>query len=94
MSHTLGYSFDDCNYKSGHGSLDSDETEDLKTFTCKAKDNRGQFQNCCRGGNDNRDITTNINPTGNATSAIGEHPPVPLVTYNLTGAKELRKYST
>ena len=39
--HTLGYCFDDFNYKSGHGNLDSDETKDLKTFTGKAKDNRG-----------------------------------------------------
>ena len=41
--HTFGYCFDDCNYKSGHENIDSDETEDLKTFTGKAKDNRGQF---------------------------------------------------
>ena len=75
--HTLGYCFDDFNYKSGHGNLDSDETKDLKTFTGKAKDNRGQFQTRCRGGNYNRDITLNNNPTGNATNAAGEHLPVP-----------------
>ena len=75
--HTLVYCFDDCNYKSGHGSLDSDETEDFKTFIGKAKDNRGQFHTRHRRGNNNRDITLNNNPTGNATNAAGERPPVP-----------------
>ena len=61
--HILGYYLDDCNYKSGHDNLASDETEDIKTFTGKAKNNRGQFQTQRRGRNDTRDITPNKNPT-------------------------------
>ena len=75
--HILSYCLDDCNYKSGHDNLDSDKTEDLKTFTGKANDNRGQCQTHHRGENDNRVITPNNNPTDNATNAVGEYPTVP-----------------
>ena len=74
---TLGYCFDDCNYKSVHDNLDSDAADNLKTITGKAKYNRGQFQTRRRGANDNRDITLNNNPTSNATNTAGDHPPVP-----------------
>ena len=48
--HTLGYCFDDCAFKSGHGNLDSEEATELKTFNDKAKENRSRFQNQRRGG--------------------------------------------
>ena len=75
--HTLGYCFDDCAYKSGHGNLDSEEAAELKTFNDKAKENRSRFQNQRRGGgNQPREGTPNDNNTGNETNANGEsiHP--------------------
>ena len=71
--HTLGYCFDDCNYKSGHGTLDTDEAKDLKDFNKKAKENRNRFQNQRRGGgNQPREEAQNVNNAGNETNANGE----------------------
>ena len=35
--HNLGYCFDDCGYKQGHGQLDDSETNALKSFVEAAK---------------------------------------------------------
>ena len=71
--HTLGYCFDDCTYKSGHGNLDTEEANDLKTFNDKAKENRARFQNQrCGGGNQPREGAQIDNNAGNETNANGE----------------------
>ena len=71
--HTLGYCFDDCNFKSGHGTLDTDEASDLKEFNAKAKENRNKFQNQRRGGgNHPREEAQHNTTTGNDTNANGE----------------------
>ena len=76
--HTLGYCFEDCGYKNGHGQLDSNETSSVKAFVEAARASKSTFRSrrgTMRGSTDrvsNNTNEDNIGANNNTSNEEGD----------------------